>query len=250
MHTLAELEHGLTAHIRDPDKVSAPADIEPRRTKIYSDLFYNNIEDFISSGFPILRELINDKAWHAMVRDFMISHQCHTPYFLEISQEFLLYLQNTRKPQPDDLPFLLELAHYEWVELALDVADTDLATVQADREGDLLQALPVVSPLAWSLMYQFPVHQIGSDFVPTEIPETPSYLVVYRNRQDSVEFMQANAVTARLLELLQTDGYTCGLQVLTQLADEMQHPQPQLIIDSGVQILEQLLELDIILGTR
>lgn len=250
METLSKLENQLTSHIRNPELVSAPAGVEPRRIKIYSDLFYNNIEGFISSGFPVLRSLIDDEPWHTMVRDFMIHHQCHTPYFLEISQEFLLYLQKTRSTQAADLPFMLELAHYEWVELALDVTDIDLNEVDVQRDGDLSQGLPVVSPLTWSLVYQYPVHLIGPEFVPEQTPELPTYLLVYRNRQDQVGFMHANAVTARLLELLADENVSSGSQVLQQLAKEMQHPQPQQMFDNGLEILQKLHSLDIILGTQ
>ena len=248
--SLEQTEKQLASHIRNPADIAAPEGIEQRRLKIYRDLFYNNIENFIASGFPVLRSLFADDAWHSMVRDFMIHHQCHTPYFLEISQEFLLYLQNTRASRQDDPPFLKELAHYEWVELALDVAEEDLALIEVDSEGDLLESLPMVSPLAWSLCYQYPVHKIGSDFQPDQPGPESSYLIVYRNSDDKVGFMEANSVTARLLELLEIDDTDSGLQALEKLAVELQHPQPQQVIDGGSAILHQLKSLDIILGTR
>ncbi len=248
--SLETVQRQLASHIRDPDKVAGPQGIEPRRLKIYQDLFYKNIENFIANGFPILRSLIDDEPWHQMVRDFMVHHQCHTPYFLEISQEFLLYLQNHRQLQPGDPAFMQELAHYEWVELALDVADEDITGFDSEIECDLLAGLPVVSSLAWSLAYQFPVHQIGPDFQPTEAGEQPTFLIVYRNRQDKVGFMEANSVTARLLELLQHEEAVSGQQVLEQIAQEMQHPEPQQVVTGGLSILQQLHSLDIILGTK
>ena len=52
-----------------------------------------------------------------MVRDFMRRHRSTTPLFTEVGQEFLAYLQDERGPQAGDWPFMLELAHYEYVEL-------------------------------------------------------------------------------------------------------------------------------------
>lgn len=247
--SLESVQRQLTAHIRNPAEQAGPDGVEPRRLKIYRELFYNNIEGFVSNGFPVLRSLFDDQAWHALVRDFIKCHHCHTPYFLEISQEFLLYLQNTRSTQPDDPEFMAELAHYEWVELALDVAEEDLVDCDADPDGDLLMALPVVSPLAWSLCYHFAVHKIGRDYQPSQADEQATYLVVYRNRQDRVGFMEANSVTARLLELLQSDEISSGQQALSRIADELQHPQPQQVVEGGLAILQQLRQLDIILGT-
>ncbi|MEE8059263.1 MAG: putative DNA-binding domain-containing protein [Pseudomonadales bacterium] len=247
--SLESVQQQLASHIRNPVVVAGPAGIEQRRLKIYSELFYKNIENFISSGFPILRQIIADEPWHAMVRDFMVHHQCHTPYFLEISQEFLLYLQNDRQLMAEDPGFMLELAHYEWVELAVDIASQDLAEIEVNPEGDLLEQLPLVSPLAWSLAYQYPVYRIGVDFQPQQPSEQPVYLIVYRNCQDQVGFMEANAITARLLELLQAADAISGSQVLQQLALEIQHPHPEQVLASGTEILQQLRSLDILLGT-
>ena len=249
MNSLEQSQQQLTAHIRNPDQVPGPSGIEPRRLKIYSELFYNNIEGFLSSGFPVLRDIFSDENWHAMVRDFMLKHRCHTPYFLEITQEFLLYLQESRQPNPVDPIFMQELAHYEWVELALDIAEEELDQLAVNPEGDLLDGLPLVSPLAWSLSYKYPVHKIGHSYQPQQAPEQATYLVVYRNLQHKVGFMEANAITARLLELLCSKEVESGRAALLQLAAEMQHPDPLQIVESGLDILKQLGSLDIILGT-
>jgi hypothetical protein len=249
MNSLEQSQQQLTAHIRNPEQVPGPSGIEPRRLKIYSELFYNNIESFLSSGVPVLRDIFSDENWHAMVRDFMLRHRCHTPYFLEITQEFLLYLQESRQSNPADPVFMQELAHYEWVELALDIAEDELDQIALDSEGDLLDGLPLVSPLAWSLQYQYPVHRIGPSNHPGQAPEQATYLVVYRNLQHQVGFMEANAITARLLEILCSGGVASGRAALLQLAAEMQHPDPGQIVESGLDTLLQLSSLDIILGT-
>ena len=257
MPALQQVTEQFAGYIRDPEHQAAPQNIEQRRLNIYKDLFYNNIENFISGGFPILRSIIADQPWHQMVRDFMVSYRCQSPYFLEISQEFQQYLaqQPELLSQPGYPPFIQELAHYEWVELALDVAEQDITAFEREQgislPEDLLRQLPVVSPLAWSLVYQYPVHQIGEGFQPQQPAEQPSFLIVYRDRADEVRFMEANAVTARLIELLeQAEASASGESVLLQLAEEMQHPQPEQIIDSGLQLLQQLLQQDIILGVK
>ncbi len=246
--TLEQVTRQLTSYIRNPESVDGPEGIEPRRLNIYRDLFYKNIEGFISSGFPVLRSLFEDDDWHDLVRDFMILHRCHTPYFLEISQEFLLYLQNGSPQREEDPPFMQELAHYEWVELALDVADEDLDAIPFLADGDLLEGVPLVSPLAWSLAYQYPVHHIGEKFQPQQVPEMPTFLIVYRNLDDEVGFMEANSVTARMLEILLQDQSLTGRQVLTQIATELNHADPAQVVAGGLEILRQLRSLDIILG--
>ncbi|MGI9286162.1 MAG: HvfC family RiPP maturation protein [Pseudomonadales bacterium] len=239
-----------TAHLRHPDLHAAPPSIEDRRLQIYRDLLYKNVEAFISGAFPVLRKITDDIAWHTMVRDFMHRHVCQTPYFTEIAQEFIQYLEHERGQEEADPPFVLELAHYEWVEIALDLADTDITEIPARANGSLLDEHPVVSPLAWSLAYRFPVHRIGPTLQPQQAPEQLTYLVVYRNRSDNVKFMEANAVTARMLALLADEQHFTGTQVLQQIAKELQHPQPEQVLASGLQTIEKMRDLDIILGTQ
>ena len=243
-------QYDFTAHIRDPDENAMPEGIEDRRMGIYRELLYNNVEGFISSGFPVLREIYSDDDWHRMVRDFFANHQSQSPYFLEISQEFIEYLQNERQPQPEDPAGLVELAHYEWVEMALHVSDETISMENLDPNGDLLAQRPVFSPVAWPLAYQFPVHTMGPDNLPEEAPEQPTYLVVYRNRNDKVNFLEVNPVTARLIGLLEEHENYTGMDAIKHIAQEMNHPEPEAVIAGGLAALQELQQYGIILGTQ
>ena len=243
-------QYEFAAHIRDPDNQPAPAEIEDRRMAIYRELFYNNVEGFLSGTFPVLRSLYSDTDWHLLVRDYFSHHRAQTPLFLEIPREFLNWLENERTPREDDLPFLHELAHYEWVELALSISEESTDAADVNPDGDLLKGIPVLSPLAWHLSYRFPVHQIGPDFIPEQPGEQPTTLVVYRDRQDAVNFLEVNAVTKRLLELVSENSSESGAQLLGRIATEMSHPQPDVVIAGGAEILAGLATKDIVLGTR
>lgn len=249
MPDLVALQQELTAHIRNPAEVRAPAGIESRRIKIYNDLVYNNIEGFIAGGFPITRSLYRDEDWHRLVRAFISQHRCESPYFLEISQEFISFVMQEYKPSPVDPPFLLELVHYEWVELALDVAEDEFPELDAGLASDALHNVPQISPLAWSLAYQFPVHKIGPGFEPDAPPPEATHLVVYRDREDAVCFLEINAATARLLELIRDNSeHLPGITLLEQLAGEMNAESITPVVDFGATMLRQFLELDILAG--
>jgi len=243
-------QYEFTAHLRDPKKNTKPEGIEDRRMAIYCELLYNNIESFIASGFPILREIYDDENWHKMVRDFFANHQSQSPYFLEISQEFIDYLQNERQPDDNDPAGLIELAHYEWVELALHVSDESISMDKVDANGDLLTQHPVFSPLAWPLVYQFPVHTMGPDSLPAEAPAQPTYLVVYRNRNDEVNFLEINSVSARLINLLQENETYTGLDAIEHISREMDHPNPEVVQQGGLAALQELQQYGIISGTE
>jgi len=229
--------------IRDPENNVGPDNIEQRRMTIYRELFYNNIEGFIANGFPVLREITSDEAWHSMIRDFMIKHRCKTPLFHEISREFLAYLDNERESVNDPI-FIKELAHYEWVELALSVSDAEVEPRTINDDEDILLQTFNTSPLAWPLAYHFPVHQIGPDFQPQQVSDAPTYLLVYRNTDDSVTFLELNPVSTRLIDLL-NEGLT-GQVAAQQIAQELQHPNPEVVIDGARGLINDWLQREIL----
>lgn len=245
---LQDSQLAMARYLRDPANEPAPQGIEPRRLKIYQDLIYNNIEGFISSGFPVLRSLYNEPDWHGLVRLFIDQHRCHTPYFLEISQEFLGFLENVHALRPCDPPFLLELAHYEWVELGLDISEETLPDEGPSPEQleDILAVVPRLSALAWVLSYRFPVHMIGPAFQP-EVAGEPTFLVVYRNWDDQVKFLGINAAVARLLELIRANESATVRELLTQLANEMNTPAES-ILEFGTEQVRDLVKASVVLG--
>ena len=90
---------------------------------------------------------------------------------------------------------------------------------------------------------------MGPEYLPDEAPEQPTYLVVYRNRNDKVKFMEINPVTARLISLLQEDETLSGRSAIEQITQEMNHPNPEVVLKGGLDALQDLQRLGIILGT-
>ena len=185
-----DAQRAFAARIRQPAEQPLLEGVPAERMAVYEALFFNNIEGFISGAFPVLHRLIEANRWQRLVRSFIAEHQSRTPYFLEISQEFLAWLQQGYVAEAGDPPFILELAHYEWVELALDVSEAELPA-----QG--------WSPLAWPLAYQWPVQRISADFQPSEPPAEPTCLLVWRDGQDKVRFMQISPFAYQLAARLQ-----------------------------------------------
>ncbi len=243
MKSFQETQLAFARHLRAPEHNPAPEGIEDRRLGIYRDLIYNNIENFIANVFPVMRSIMGDENWHKLMRDFIATHRCQTPYFVELSEEFLQYLAQERGLQEGDPAFLLELAHYEWIELALDTNEA-LIPPASDIPTDVMVAKPRVSPLVVCLNYQFPVHKVSPDYQPST-PE-PTQLVVYRNRNDRVCFMVANAITLRLLYLLQTNTSANLGDQLQLIAAELQHKDPERLFVEAQLLVEELVQLDIL----
>ena len=127
--------------------------VEARRIKIYQDLFFNNVEGFCSAAFPVFKTLLSHPDWLSLIRDFFIEHQCETPHFCEIAQEFLEYLFE-HKAEQLPYPFMLELAHYEWAELASSVAITEMSSKPDPADIDFTQNIYVPASVM-ALSYQY-----------------------------------------------------------------------------------------------
>jgi len=240
----------FAAHLRDPDNRPAPADVEDRRMQIYRDLFFNNISNFLANGFKVLRSCADGAAWRALIRDFYRDHASRTPLFPRLYEEFVIYVSAEREPQPDDLPFLSDLAHYEWINLELKLAPDPEPDANIDPDGDLLDERPILSPLARGPSYRYPVNEISKDNQPTEPAAAPVHFLVYRNADDDVKFVKLNVVSARLFELIDTRPELSGRDALNLIVEEMQHPQPEIVIEGGHAILSKWRELGVLLGTR
>jgi hypothetical protein len=243
MHAFQKFQHEFGRHIRDPRRHPRPAGVPARRMAIYHELLYNNLEGFLLACFPVTRRIVGDRRWPALMRAFFREARCQTPYFREIPREFLTWLTALEEiPGPT---WLKELAHYEWVELALDVMD--VAPPQHSPQGDLLAGIPVLTPALMNLSYAWPVHRIGPDFRPRKAHRT--HLLVFRDTNDVVQFIELNPVSARLVELLQT-GTLTGQAACAQIAAESGRDDVDTFIAGGAGILTNLHQTGAILGTR
>jgi len=244
-------QYAFAAHIRDPDNTLAPPGIEDRRMAIYRTLFFNNLYNLLGSFFPVLRKISSDDQWRHVIRDFMKNHRAKTPYFLQLPEEFLAFLQNAYRALDEAMPFITELAHYEYTELALRVSTDENDADGVDANGDLLTDSPVKSVLAWAFAYHFPVHRISKDYQPSEAAEQPSYLVIYRRSDDKVRFLELNPVSAALLDAIDSSpGQNSGETLLRELAEKIHYPDVEALIRHGIEALEEMRRLEIIIGTR
>jgi hypothetical protein len=239
MYAFQEFQRDFGRHIRDPRAAVRPAGVPARRMAIYSELLFNNLTGFLDACFPVTRSVLGERRWRRLNRAFFREARCHTPYFREIPRAFLGWLPADAGPA-----WLMELAHYEWVELALDVMAAD--TPPHDPRGDLLAGVPVLAPALMNLAYAWPVQRIGPDYRPRK-PQ-PVHLLVFRDAADAVQFVELNPVSARLVTLLQEEGRS-GRAACLAIAAEIGHPQAEAVVAHGAAVLAELRAAGAILGS-
>ncbi len=244
-------QYAFAAHIRDPENTLAPEGIEDRRMAIYRDLFFNNLSSLLSIFFPVIKKILSKEEWRQTIRAFMKVHRAKTPYFLQLPEEFLAFLQTEHRELDADYPFITELAHYEYAELALRVSTDENNASAVDPDGDLLQQAPLKSALAWTFAYHYPVHRISGDFKPDAPGDQPTYLAIYRRDDDVVRFLELNAVSAALLNAIENNSdELSGEALLRQLGEQMKYPDVDALVTHGAGTLNEMRQLQILTGTR
>ena len=250
--SLLAQQDALAAYIRDPEHVPPPPGVEERRLKIYRELFFNNVDSLLAGNFPVIRRIFGDSGWRTLIRGFLRDHDCQTPLFTELGREFMRYLDARAEHEAghDDPPWLRELAHYEWVELALQISESRNDDIAHDPDGDLLAGRPLVSPLAWPLAYTWPVHRIGPDYRPETPPETPTLLMLRREADGTVSFHTLTPLSFRLLQRLDEYPHLSGRAQLLALAAEAGAADPEAFADDGAAQLALFRQEGTLLGTR
>lgn len=235
MGELLTLQKAFTEHLRNPDNVPVPAGLDKRRMRVYSELIFNNVSALLSDFFPVIKSLLPAPAWDAMVRDFFISHQSETPYFMELSGEFVEYLAGSQLTS--QLPgFLIELAHYEWIELALFTLDEELPEAPV-AAIDLANSPLTLTSLAAPLAYRYPVHQISPDFQPGSAGEQPTYLLVTRNSEDAIRFFELQPLSYELLNAIEQNPGLIVSEWLSDSAARFQVSDKDQFLRNGIDLL-------------
>lgn len=199
------LQMRFAAAIRDPGCADLLPGIPPERMAVYRSLVHDNIGGFLADGFPVLRRVLGEPRWQRLTRAFIREHRCRTPYFHQIGQAFIDWLQERHGAAADYPPFLLELAHYERVELELEISEAAMP-----ERGWSALALP--------LAYTWPVHRISAGYQPASPPHAPTCLLAWRDRREQVRFMELSPFAYRLALRLQAGGDSGA--ALVALADE------------------------------
>lgn len=244
MSALHDQLHVLAAHVRDPATHAGPPGIEDRRLAVYRELVFNNLDGLLAGTFPVIRRILGDTGWQALLRRFLVGHRSETPLFTRLGLEFVAFLE---ADDGDTRPWLAELAHYEWAELGLQLSDAVLPP--HDPDGDLLGGIPLLSPLAWPLAYRWPVHRLGPDCQPAEPPPAPTLVLLRRDPGGRIHFSMLSPLLYRLLSLVGANDGRSGRALLRQLAEEAGHGDFEGFLAEALPMLARLRDEGVLPGT-
>lgn len=250
MSDYRDLQLQWTNWIRKPESEPQPEG-DPVRLAIYRDLFFNNVKGFLDATFPVCASLCGEQEWQALSRQFFSSHRCHSPYFLDIPAEFLQWLNE--RNSDGQRPWLPQLAHYEWLELAMDIAPETVKSADPEHmehqllSPDALQCRVTLSPVAEGHWYQYPVHRLSAE--QSGPAPAPTGLIVFRNVADEVCFVEVSAFTLLLFQHLQSAVIPLR-DVILSVLEKGNIPASDAACQGAVQVLLQWIAAGLIIDVN
>lgn len=195
----------------------------------------------LALAFPRLRASLPAQQWAALIEDFhSLDRHAHADGTERI-ETFLDYLDAEHRGSGDTLPaFVCDLAHFEWTQFAL-AAFTEDDRSGVDADGDLLEGTPILSGGVRAVAYDYEVHRPET---PPRSAGRPVRLLLHKHPGGALEVTEIDAVTLRLLEMLDECPGRRGREHLRVLAEELGASQP------GDRILSDLRACGVVLGTR
>jgi hypothetical protein len=238
-----QIQQSFIDYIKQPSQ-TLPVGTDTRRMNVYRELFFNNIDGFVSSAFPVLKTLYPRKEWLALVQTFFVTHDCQTPIFIEIAQEFLVFLQTEYDVKPSDPVFMLELAHYEYMELVVAVAKDN--PQQKQMTTPIIMQHLCLSDTAKVLQYTFNVQRVSEQYRP-EVPEqSPQYFCLYRDEEDEVIFLQLTPLSAQVLGFLSQYEAVPFTDLSDWLVETYSNMDRNTLAQGALQLLEDLADKGVV----
>jgi hypothetical protein len=166
-------------------------------------------------------------------------------YLRDVTREFLDFLEPHADNDPRLLPFALDLARHE----ALDVLVGSL--VEPEVSGATLELDPdrglVFSKTARVVRYRYAVHRLSSDPDDRSAPErSPVALFVYRSPENEVRYLELTPLAALILEAL-IAGETLRI-AFERAARELGVTLDEGVLEGAASVLADLSERGAILG--
>lgn len=227
------LQTTFTRSLRHSEKLAATS-----RINLYQNLVFSSFNDLIKPCFPVLKSILSASLWEELIRDFIRNHPVSTPLFYQIPGEFVRFLQESASLSRHP-PFLADLAHYEWMELVIELAMDEPEQTPATAAPSLNSVFRLSTTAAMH-HYHYPVEQISQNYLPQK-PED-SFLIIWRDANDKVEFMKISAFVYHLLHHM-TENKASAHNTL----DLENHPQREELASLCERLLNELIDKNILL---
>lgn len=162
----------------------------------YRRLVFNVIFDTLSSAYPISRKQIGSK-WKSLVDRFFSFNKCENYQVWRMPQEFISYVEENERDLVRQMPFLLDLLFFEWIEIEL-YSEEDIELENYSEHGNWLKDRIVLNPHFRIIQLEYPVYKVDCKL--TEDNKGLYYLLIFRDLEElKVRFLELSSLFAEAI---------------------------------------------------
>lgn len=156
------------------------------RVQVYADAYFLRLREVLATDFPAVARILGDQRFDQMAREYLREYPSQDPSVRYLGRAMVEFLGTA----PNYAPYLAELARLEWlINEVFDAPDAsairseDIRNIPADQ-WPYLRFTPIP---AFALMHAgWPVHELWSGGDVGLISPTPTWLRIWRDRDDRV----------------------------------------------------------------
>lgn len=233
--------------------------IDASGVKLYANLISWGQKDLMRSVYPGCARLLGDK-WTDLLEKYL---EVFPPRYYNLNQcskHFPEFLQKHAEAQLRKYPFLVELAHYEWLELELmeSVIESKCQPEPFELPGhpaDFAAYQPSLNIVSTVVSYKYPIAEIVEHLqdeccLPKDVELKECHMLVVRcpetQRCRYLE-LQDGACALVKTAMEKTMSYQQWLQTAVELA---KNSNPQQAVADCLELFEQLKAVSFIVGSQ
>ncbi|SFT43550.1 hypothetical protein SAMN05216474_0552 [Lishizhenia tianjinensis] len=211
----------------------------------YRRLIFTIVNDALKGNYPIAYKQFSSKAWEEIVTEFLAEHAFQNNQLFKMPGEFIAFAEEKNYAEKYAIPYLIDLLKFEWVEVEVHtMADEDIPEVQQD--SDLITDTLYFSPYLKLLTLNYPIHLLKRQ---EKLEEKATYLLIYRQENGTVQYMELAPLMFNIVENLIGSGQSVST-LLEEELNQLPEVQKQEILQGISASLMDLLHKGIILGTK
>lgn len=199
----AQQQEGLAEYCRT-GKLPSLKGITDGRLHHYRRLVYNVVDDTLSTAFPLMQNLLEEEEWDDMVHYFFSKHKCRSHKVWEMPLELYEFILEEDYPLKTKYPFFLELLWFEWLEVKVFMMEDITVNDTFSLDGDVINDRVVLNPEATIEHLHYPLHKKRAKEI-TKEDEGDYYVLLYRDAEGGVQFMDLSIFFAWMLEQIMSN---------------------------------------------
>lgn len=237
-----EQQAALASYCRDGHLPKIDATI-PDNLDQYRRLVFNIISDALETTYPISVKKLGVEDWVQLVDHFFSNYPCSSTQIWSMPYELITYLETSDDPITTKFPWLMELLHFEWLEVEI-FCDED-EQVHFEKSIDVLNERLVINPTLRLEHFTFPVHKA------LELKEQNDYyLLAYRSTEnDKVYFEEITGFLALIVHQIVNTELNLH-DILIESGHKFGITDEQVLFKEGKLFAEKMLQKTIFLGRK